>query len=73
MNRLETLLAILAAAAVILVIAIDHTYAGGYEFRLTDKKQHIVMVLHFSTFDDCQEARRLAEYFDHYGTCNGEN
>ena len=69
----EQILAAVAAAVVILVIAIDHTHAAGYEFRLTDKQRHVVMVLHFSTFDDCREARRVAEYFDHYGTCNGEN
>ena len=69
----DSVLAILAAAAVILVIAIDHTYAGGYEYRLTTKGDgRILMVLHFTSFEDCREARRVAEHFNHYATCTNE-
>ena len=68
----DSVLAILAAAAVILVIAIDHTYAAGYEYRLTDRQQQIVMVLHFTSFEDCREARRVAEHFNHYATCSAD-
>ena len=41
------------------------------EYRLTDRDHEIRMVLTFSTAEDCESARQIAKYFDHFATCSG--
>ena len=40
------------------------------EYRLTGRDREVRMVLSFSTPEDCESARRIAEYFQHYATCS---
>ena len=40
------------------------------EYRLTSRDREVRMVLSFDTEADCQRAREIAKYFDHYATCS---
>ena len=70
MNRLETLLAILAAAMIILVVALDHTYAYHakehtapnllYDLTVWDGNGQRIMRLDAPvTFERCRETRQM--------------
>ena len=44
----------------------DHNY----EYRLTNKNMEVEVVVYFSTYEDCQSARAIAEHFNYWATCS---
>ena len=55
------------------VSEVSASHSTEYEFRLTNPQtREIELVLNFSTFEDCQGARAVAEYFNYWATCTLE-